>query len=301
MSSTYHLLCLSHDPAIIIGHEFTFAEIKTVTREHEALEEHPGCDIAAGRFSYPLIEVGCFGLTMTGTTGCKSYHSRLDWTDSDWLRLLQEATATSVVSAKTLAPLQRCWPAKRLRLLRGELGVPDLPAATPAEQCCVCGSPDVTYHNYQDQPFCWPCADGQRLRCGRCRNCGLAIKQASDGVWRAANDVCQANAHDHKHEPLIAIEFTDGEWYEDHLGRVVRCKMTADGARFALQPWQDYSYLESFLELPVRDLHWNGLVENIATALAGSSCTIADASWTSPQKAAPNSPLITGNSTCAPS
>jgi hypothetical protein len=28
-----------------------------------------------------------------------------------------------------------------------------------AEACCVCGSPDVVYRNYLDQPFCRPCAD----------------------------------------------------------------------------------------------------------------------------------------------
>lgn len=32
---------------------------------------------------------------------------------------------------------------------------------SPADQCCVCGSPDVTYRNYREQPFCWPCADCQ--------------------------------------------------------------------------------------------------------------------------------------------
>ncbi|WP_329126160.1 hypothetical protein [Streptomyces sp. NBC_01353] len=32
---------------------------------------------------------------------------------------------------------------------------------TPAEKCCECGSADVRYHNYRDQPFCWPCADGR--------------------------------------------------------------------------------------------------------------------------------------------
>ncbi|MDT9688172.1 hypothetical protein Q5762_07350 [Streptomyces sp. P9(2023)] len=32
---------------------------------------------------------------------------------------------------------------------------------TPAEQCCECGSSDVRYHNYREQPFCWPCADGR--------------------------------------------------------------------------------------------------------------------------------------------
>lgn len=29
----------------------------------------------------------------------------------------------------------------------------------PREVCCVCGSPDVVYHNCDEQPFCWPCAD----------------------------------------------------------------------------------------------------------------------------------------------
>jgi hypothetical protein len=30
------------------------------------------------------------------------------------------------------------------------------------ERCCVCSSAEVGYHNYRDQPFCWPCADGDR-------------------------------------------------------------------------------------------------------------------------------------------
>jgi hypothetical protein len=30
-----------------------------------------------------------------------------------------------------------------------------------AEVCCVCGSAGVVYRNYQDQPFCGPCADGE--------------------------------------------------------------------------------------------------------------------------------------------
>ena len=27
------------------------------------------------------------------------------------------------------------------------------------ETCCECGSSKVAYHNYLDQPFCWPCAN----------------------------------------------------------------------------------------------------------------------------------------------
>ncbi|MFB6813081.1 hypothetical protein ACFCV8_00840 [Streptomyces sp. NPDC056347] len=27
--------------------------------------------------------------------------------------------------------------------------------------CCVCGDTPIDYHNYLEQSFCWPCADGQ--------------------------------------------------------------------------------------------------------------------------------------------
>ena len=29
------------------------------------------------------------------------------------------------------------------------------------EACCVCGSAQIGYHNYRNQPFCQPCADGE--------------------------------------------------------------------------------------------------------------------------------------------
>lgn len=29
------------------------------------------------------------------------------------------------------------------------------------EACCVCGLPEVGYHNFEEKPFCWPCAEGQ--------------------------------------------------------------------------------------------------------------------------------------------
>ncbi|MCY0928344.1 hypothetical protein OTB20_19505 [Streptomyces sp. H27-H1] len=35
-----------------------------------------------------------------------------------------------------------------------------LALSTPAA-CCVCGGGPVTYRNYREQPFCWPCADCQ--------------------------------------------------------------------------------------------------------------------------------------------
>ncbi|WP_432136800.1 hypothetical protein [Streptomyces sp. bgisy154] len=46
------------------------------------------------------------------------------------------------------------------------------PAPEDAERCCVCGGRPVTYHNYREQPFCWPCADCQ---CGQdvCERTGI--------------------------------------------------------------------------------------------------------------------------------
>jgi hypothetical protein len=33
-------------------------------------------------------------------------------------------------------------------------------AAAEHARCCMCGSIEVRYRNYREQPFCWPCADG---------------------------------------------------------------------------------------------------------------------------------------------
>jgi hypothetical protein len=137
VSSDYHLLCLSHDPAIAISYDLTLAEIEAATRDHEALLGHQGCDIMAGRFSYPLVEAGCFGRQMTGQSGCGGYHTHLIWTDRDWLRLLVAATdAPAAVHGDVLDPfVSRCWPLERLRRLRRELGM----ATAPSIQCHITG------------------------------------------------------------------------------------------------------------------------------------------------------------------
>jgi hypothetical protein len=123
VSSNYHLLCLSHDPAIVIDCDFRLDEVEAVTREHEAPAGHQDCDIVAGRFSCPLIEAGCFGRTLRGPSGCKGIHHRGPiWTDSNVLRLLHYAAPS--VDQETLRPfVTGCWPLERLRRLRRELGI----------------------------------------------------------------------------------------------------------------------------------------------------------------------------------
>jgi len=49
------------------------------------------------------------------------------------------------------------------------------------ETCCVCGSPDIAYHNYRDLLFCQRCADPP-YRTPWKRRLALAIK-ALRGIW----------------------------------------------------------------------------------------------------------------------
>jgi hypothetical protein len=124
MSSTYHLLCLSHDPAIRIDCDLSFEAVKALDdREHGALAEHQQCDLAAGRYSYPLIEAACFGSQLPGPTACLKRHNRPIWTDRNVLRLVVAATGT--LPDDLLKPFRPCWPAERLARLRVELGIAD--------------------------------------------------------------------------------------------------------------------------------------------------------------------------------
>jgi hypothetical protein len=123
VSSTYRLLCLSHDPAIVIDHDMALAEIEALSdRNDTRLAGHEFCDVLAGRFSYPLIEVGCLGIRLRPQAGCRGYHNGINWVDSDWLRLL--LASRSVAPAEVLRPfISRCWPLDRVSRLRVELGM----------------------------------------------------------------------------------------------------------------------------------------------------------------------------------
>lgn len=61
------------------------------------------------------------------------------------------------------------------RIQRQRLGLPASPS-TGAEcwtppVCVACGSGNVAYRNFKDQPFCWTCADGAET----CGDCGIAV------------------------------------------------------------------------------------------------------------------------------
>jgi hypothetical protein len=121
MSSTYNAICLSHDPGIVIGHDFTYEEANSLS-SRDRLTGHETCDIAIGRYSYPLIEVACLGIQLPGPTGCKGYHSSVKWIDRDWLRLLATAGPDAHPEAMRALSAHGCWPLERVHRLRVELG-----------------------------------------------------------------------------------------------------------------------------------------------------------------------------------
>lgn len=123
MSSDYHVLCLSHDPAIIVttdGLEFhsphdALAAAAEPAR-HERLADHVGCDLLVGRYSAPLIEAAC-----PGGKGCPRSHRSGDWIAAGWLRLLHAAYTRGDDVTGLRLPL--CWTRDRVLRLGPELGI----------------------------------------------------------------------------------------------------------------------------------------------------------------------------------
>jgi hypothetical protein len=130
MSSTYRILCLSHDPAIATEDEFSTAG-DAERAVADGVDGHPGCDLLIGRYSYPLVEVGCPPTTIErpGRHRC-SIHASTVWADVAWLRVLaavyqagDERLQALAVESSLTHPTLRHWPWERLRRLRGELGI----------------------------------------------------------------------------------------------------------------------------------------------------------------------------------
>lgn len=111
MSSTYRLICLSHDPGLVLDAEWhsgadgrNTSAGALLSREGSAeIESHTQCDMAIGRYSYSLTEVGYV-----------EYGSTVRWIDAEWL---------SVLAALPEPPAKwpRGWTADRIHRLRRHL------------------------------------------------------------------------------------------------------------------------------------------------------------------------------------
>jgi hypothetical protein len=124
VSSTYRILCLNHDPALVLRDaEYNSAD-DAVAAISEGVDGHPGCDLIAGAYCHPLITVYC-PATRERPANRACFHRLTTQTDTVWLRLLAAAHQSTDPAVQTLAaarPLpDPCWPWNRLQRLRNEL------------------------------------------------------------------------------------------------------------------------------------------------------------------------------------
>jgi hypothetical protein len=135
VSSVYRVLCLSHDPATAIT-EVEYSRPEPAAADiASGIDGHQDCDLLIGRYSYPLVEVGCpptSGPERAGRRRCYA-HSVTEWVDVAWLRILAAVHQSGTEDMRNLAGETRLahWSWERLRRLRGELNID---VSEPADQ-----------------------------------------------------------------------------------------------------------------------------------------------------------------------
>lgn len=121
MSSTYEIICLSHDPALAASGEWS-SSAEALAAIAEGIAEHPSCELVVGRYSSPLVSVCCPRQKPDDPNRPlhHGYHPHSDdWVDANWLRLAVLAGPEMSKAAR----LPGCWDYERARRLRLELGV----------------------------------------------------------------------------------------------------------------------------------------------------------------------------------
>lgn len=130
MSSSYRILCMSHDPAIEAAEPHGVDE--AVDMAIARFEGHPDCDLVVARYSGGLVELGCPAMGNPDGTPARNRHSGWHrdtvWGDAALLRIAAavietEADGHAEVLTAALKRLPMCWSAERLHRLRHVLGV----------------------------------------------------------------------------------------------------------------------------------------------------------------------------------
>lgn len=121
MSSTYRILCLSHDPALVTDIEWSSGTDNVAAVERAARTGVPGheaCDVLIGRWSGSIVEFGCTKAVKDERHAC--WHNGAYWVDVLWLRLLALARRAPEGSTERMlaARADRCWSPGRVDRLR---------------------------------------------------------------------------------------------------------------------------------------------------------------------------------------
>jgi hypothetical protein len=132
VSSTYYVLCLSHDPAIAASSEHGTPE-NAEAAIRDGIEGHADCDLMIARSSGAVVEIGCPSSTDKPPKTGRCYHRNTEWTDTEWARLLAAAYQSTDPAVQAAAKTGRftCLPWERLRRLRLEVGFTALAEETP--------------------------------------------------------------------------------------------------------------------------------------------------------------------------
>lgn len=122
MSSTYRILCLSHDPALVVETPDWNRPEPAEAAIRDGIDGHRTCDLMIGRYSYPLVGV-CCPASRDQPAKLRCCHGGPQWIDRDWLRLLAAGYQTTdpLVEAEVKRSSDSCLPWERLRRLRDEL------------------------------------------------------------------------------------------------------------------------------------------------------------------------------------
>lgn len=132
MSSTYRLICLSHDPALALSEpERQSLEGALVAIGRAETWGHGGCDLIVSRYSYPLIEVTC--PSQLGRKGGHGLHMNDVTIDVGWLRLLAHVRENDIDADALVGSAAMCWPPERLRLLEPLLDIEQTLASASQE------------------------------------------------------------------------------------------------------------------------------------------------------------------------
>jgi hypothetical protein len=81
------------------------------------------------------------------------------------------------------------------------------PATTTADdgpRCVQCGSPDVRYRNYREQPFCWPCANGEQQAPAADEAAPNMLRVLADRAARGVLSEAEGEALRRRTEQMIA-------------------------------------------------------------------------------------------------
>jgi hypothetical protein len=132
VSSTYRVLCLSHDPAVEAAEPDGLSRASDMAAT--GFDDHPQCDLLVARYSGGLIELGCVGMDSPAIdlsrshTGHPGLHRDTVWADAGLLRVAAACIVTeddghAEVITKALGQMPMCWTHKRLHRLRHVLEV----------------------------------------------------------------------------------------------------------------------------------------------------------------------------------